>query len=189
MAIRIGRRRFIGALGGGTLAWPLAALAQQPPKPVVGFINGSTARSSAGGGVATAFRKGLNEAGYVEGKNVAIEYRWADGQYDRFPTLAAELVSRRVDVMFVTGGAAAPRAAINATATIPIVFSIGADPVKLGFVQSLNRPGGNVTGVSFLINALGAKRLDLCTTWCRRPVYSALSSIRTIQAPRLKRGK
>ena len=134
---------------------------QQPAMPVVGFINGSTARSSAGNGVATAFSKGLNEAGYFEGKNVVIEYRWADGQYERFPTLAADLVSRRVDVIFVSGGAAAPRAAINATTTIPIVFSIGADPVKLGFVQSLNPPGGNVTGVSFLINALGAKRLGL----------------------------
>jgi putative ABC transport system substrate-binding protein len=161
MAIGIGRRQFISALGGGAFAWPLTARAQQPTMPVVGFLNGSTADSIAGRSVAAAFRKGLNEAGYVEGKNVAIEYQWADGHYDRFPALAAELVSRQVNAMFVSGGSVAPRAAMNATTTIPIVFSIGSDPVKFGFVQSLNRPGGNVTGVSFLINALGTKRLDL----------------------------
>jgi putative ABC transport system substrate-binding protein len=146
---------------GSASAWPIAAYAQQTALPVIGFLNGSTADSRTGISVATAFRKGLNEAGYAEGKNVLIEYRWANGQYQRFPSLAAELVNRGVNVMFVSGGSVAPRAAMNATTTIPIVFSIGADPIKFGFVQSLNRLGGNVTGVSFLINELGAKRLDL----------------------------
>lgn len=161
MTIGIGRREFISALGGATLTWPVVARAQQPAIPVVGFLNGAIEGSIAGSSVAAAFQSGLKEGGYVEGNNVVIEYRWADGHYDRFSALAAELVSRRVDVMFVSGGSVAPRAAMKATTTIPIVFSIGSDPVKFGFVQSLNRPGGNVTGVSFLINALGAKRLDL----------------------------
>jgi putative tryptophan/tyrosine transport system substrate-binding protein len=154
------RREFI-ALVGGAVPWSFAARAQGSAMPKVGFLNGSTADSAVGKSVANGFRKGLNEAGYTEGKNVLIEYRWADGQYRRFQTMAAELVSQRVTVMFVSGGSVAPRAAMDATKTIPIVFSIGSDPVKFGFVQSLNRPGGNVTGVTFLINGLGAKRLNL----------------------------
>jgi putative ABC transport system substrate-binding protein len=156
------RRDFIAGLS-SAVAWPLAARAQHSPKlPIIGFLsNAAPVASNTGTSVVNAFRRSLGEGGYTEGKNILIEYRWADGQSERFPMLAAELVDRRVSVMFVSGGSVAPRAAINATSTIPIVFSIGSDPVKLGFVQSLNRPGGNVTGVSFLINALGSKRLDL----------------------------
>lgn len=157
----LGRRQFIFAIGGTVVAWPIAGRAQQSALPLVGFVNGSTADSNAGRSVTAAFRRGLGEAGFVEGKNVTLEYRWADGNYDRIPAMVAELVSRPVTVMFVSGANIAPRAAMNATKTIPIVFSVGSDPVKFGFVQSLNRPGANVTGVSFLINGLGAKRMSL----------------------------
>ena len=151
------RREFLGVLGGAAAAMPLAALAQQPTIPIVGFLSSET--PDLFGNLVRAFRQGLTETGAIEGRNVAIEFHWAQGQYDRLPALAADLVRRRVTAIAANGTAAV--AAKAATATIPIVFFSGADPVQRGFVASLNRPGGNLTGVSSLNAELGPKRLEL----------------------------
>ena len=152
------RREFLGVVGGAAVTWPLAARAQQPAMPMIGFISNTSPEPNAD--FLRAFRQGLKDTGYVEGENVAIEYRWAENQLDRLATLAADLVRRRVAIIAIAGPAAT-FAAKTATSTIPIVFGVADDPVRLGLVTSLARPGGNLTGVNFLFSELTAKRLEL----------------------------
>jgi putative tryptophan/tyrosine transport system substrate-binding protein len=156
MASHIGRRKFLATLGGAA-AWPISTPAQQPTMPIVGFVNGRSPDARR----AAAFGKGLSEAGYVEGQNVAVEYHWLGGRYDRLPALMAELVRRRVAVIATPGSNPAALAAKAATTTTPIIFGVGEDPVRLGLVTSLARPGGNATGINWFPSEVVAKRLGL----------------------------
>jgi len=155
----IRRREFAMLLGGAAAIWPLAVRAQQPEVRTIGYLSPRAADVEKD--FLTAFRQGLSETGHVEGRNLVVEYRWADGRYDRLSTLAAELVGRRVSVIATTGGPQPARAALAATSTIPVVFTSGSDPVKDGLVKSLNRPGGNATGSHVFTASLGPKRLEL----------------------------
>ncbi len=170
------RREFIALLGGGVAGWPLAVHAQQQAMPVVGFL--STALAAPSAYLVSGFRRGLQEAGFVEGRNAAVEYRWAEGQHERLPALAADLVRRQVAVIVTVGGEPSAAAAKAATATIPIVFNTGSDPVKLGLVASLARPGGNATGVNLFTTELVEKRLSLL-----RDLVPAATSVAVLLNP------
>jgi putative tryptophan/tyrosine transport system substrate-binding protein len=180
--VHMRRREFITLLAGWAAAWPLAARAQQPSMPVIGVLGSGSA--SAYGERLTLIRQALAETGFTEGRTVAMEYRWAGGQLDRLPELAVDLVSRKVNVIIATGGLQAPRAAMAATSTIPIVFSTDGDPVKQGLVASLNRPGGNATGVTVFSASLTAKRLEIFRELVpKAKVFGVLVNPTAAQAP------
>jgi putative ABC transport system substrate-binding protein len=168
------RREFLSVLGGAAAGWPVVARAQHPAMPVIGFLNAGSAAQWAH--LVAAFRRGLQEIGYTEGQNVAIEYRWAEGRYDRLSEMAADLVRRQVTVIACGGGDPPAIATKKLTTTIPITFTSGGDPVKSGLVQSLNRPGGNITGITSLVLATGSKRLGILRELVRPDTVAALTN-------------
>jgi len=175
------RRNFISLVGGLAVAWPIAAGAQQSAMPVVGFIDVGSPADYSGAHVAS-FRQGLNDMGYFEGRNILIEYRWAEGRHDRYPELAADLIRQKVNVIATGANSSASLAVKAATSTIPIVFGVGEDPVKLGLVASLARPGGNATGINFFAAELTAKRLGLLREMVPGAARLAYGTIREIDA-------